>query len=75
MTKLTRFVGTCLLLVSTATVALAGETLGAGLPSPPPPAECTENCTPNETTLLQPDASVTADVVNVIVIWLVESIR
>ena len=80
MTKLTQFLGTCLLVVSMATVSWAGETQGGALPSPPPPsaesttAECTTNCTNSQTTPAA-DATVDpADVVNVLVTWLVESI-
>ena len=77
MTKLAQFLGTCLLVVSMATVGRAdgGVTQGPGLPSPAPlPAECTTNCTNSQTTPA-PDATVdTVDVVNVLVTWLVESI-
>ena len=76
MSKLKLFVGTCLLVVSMATASWASETQGPALPSPPPPpAECTTNCTNGQTTLPAPDATVDAvDVVNVLVTWLVESI-
>jgi len=76
MTKITQLLGTCLLVVSRATVSWAGETQGPSLPSPPPPpTECTTNCTNSQTTLPVPDATVdTVDVVNVLVTWLVESI-
>jgi hypothetical protein len=78
MTKLAQFLGTCLLIASMATVGWAdgGETHGSGLASPPPPpAECTTNCTSSPITLPVSDASVnTTDVVNVLVTWLVDSI-
>ena len=76
MTKLARFVGTCLLIVSMAAVCWAGEVPGVGLPSPPsPPAECTTDCTGTETVSPAPDAPVnTADLMNVLVTWLVQSI-
>jgi hypothetical protein len=75
MSKLKQFAGTCLLVVSMAAVTWAdgGSTLGPGLTSPLPP-ECTTNCTNSQTTPPAPDATVTVDVVNVLVIWLVESI-
>jgi hypothetical protein len=77
MTNLRRLVGTGLLVLSMATVGWAGETLGGNLPAsaPPPAAESTTDNATNVTTLSQPDASVTtADAVNVLVIWLIESI-
>jgi len=83
MTKLTQFLGTCLLVGSMATVSWAGETQGGGLPSPPPPptaaatvdTQCTTNCTSSQTTSPAADATVdTFDVVNLLVTWLVESI-
>ena len=82
MTKLTQFLGTCLLVGSMATVSWAGETQGPGLSSPAPPptaaatvdTECTTNCTNSQTTPAV-DATVDpVDVVNVLVTWLVESI-
>jgi hypothetical protein len=76
MTKLSQFLSTALLVVSMATVTWAGDTQGPALPSPPPPpAECTTNCTNSQTTLPAPDPTVdTVDVVNVLVTWLVASI-
>jgi len=77
MTKLTRFGCIGLLIVSMAAACWASETSGSGLPSPPPPpaAECTTDCTATETAPAAPDASVsTADVMNVLVTWLVQSI-
>jgi hypothetical protein len=79
MTKLSRFLGTCLLIGSMTTVAWAdgGETQGSGggpvAPPSPPPAEST---TDGATTLTSAqDASATSsEVVNVLVTWLVESI-
>ena len=78
MSKLKQFAGICLLVVSIAAVGRAdgGVTQGPALPSPPPPpAECTTNCTSSQGTLPAPDATVdTVDMANVLVTWLVESI-
>jgi hypothetical protein len=77
MSKPKQVVGTCLLIMSMATVSWAdgGITQGPNLPSPPPPADCTTNCTNSQTTPPAPDATVdTIDVVNMFVTWLVESI-
>lgn len=76
MTKIARFLGTCLLIGSMTTVAWAdgGETQGTGLACPSPtPAESTIDSTSPLT--LEQDASATsAEVVNVLVTWLVQSI-
>jgi hypothetical protein len=75
MTKTARFLGTCLLIGSMTTVAWAdgGETAGVGLASPSPtPAESTTDSTSPLTSVQ--DASVTDDVVNELVTWLVESV-
>lgn len=77
MTNLRRLVGTFLLVLSIAVVGWAdgGETEGGNGPTPPPPATQGATDCMSETTLLQPDASVTTDdVASVLVIWLVESI-
>ena len=77
MSKLKHFAGTCLLVVSMAAVTWAdgGQTLGPSLTPPlTPSAECTTNCTNSQTILPVSDDSATADVVNVFVTWLVESI-
>src|SRR5439155_7812633 len=74
MTNLRRLVSTFLLVLSMAVIGWAdgGETQGGNGPTPPPPAtQGATDCTTSETTLLQPDASVTTDdVANVLVIWL-----
>ncbi|MDX6444195.1 MAG: hypothetical protein QOH71_1269 [Blastocatellia bacterium] len=76
MTKTARFLGTCLLIGSMTTVVWAdgGETHGGGLASPSPtPVETTTDSTSPLT--LEQDASATsAEVVNVLVTWLVQSI-
>jgi hypothetical protein len=74
MTKLKRFVGSALLIISLAVVTWAdgGETHGPAL-TPPPPPECTTDCTSTEITL--PSAELAADdVVMVLVTCLVGSI-
>jgi hypothetical protein len=77
MTKVIRFLATCLLVVSLTAVALAdgGETQGPGLAPPQPPTtECTTDCTDNETPCPVPEPSVdVSDVVDVLVTWLVQS--
>jgi hypothetical protein len=75
MTKIAQFLGSCLLVVSMATVAWAGETLGTGMasPSPTPSPEATTYAT----SMLAPvqDASVIpAEAVSALVSWLVEAI-
>ena len=75
MTKIARFLGTCLLIGSMTTFAWAdgGETGGVGLAAPSPtPAESTTDSMSPQTSVQ--DASVTDDVVDVLVTWLVESI-
>ena len=75
MTKLSRFLGACLLIGSMTTVAWAdgGETHGPALACPAPsPAESTTDSTSPLTSVQ--DASATAEVVNVLVTWLVQSI-
>jgi hypothetical protein len=78
MTKVTRSISTCLLALSLATVALAdgGETHGSGLASPPPPpTECVTPCTSTEPSYPVQDPSLnSADLADVIVSWLAESI-
>jgi hypothetical protein len=49
MSKLTRFFGTCVLVVSLSGIAFAGDTLTPPVP-PPPPAECTSESTGTEAT-------------------------
>jgi hypothetical protein len=75
MTKTARFLGTCLLIGSMTTVAWAdgGETPGSGLASPSPtPAESTTDSTSPLTSLQ--DATVTSEVLSVLVTWFVQSI-
>ena len=73
MTKIARFLGTCLLIGSMATAAWAGETPGTGLPSPAPPAESPTDC-PSTLPSVQDASDTTTDVINVLVTWLVESV-
>ena len=77
MTKVIRFLATCLLVVSLAAVALAegGETQGPGLAPPQPPTtECTADCNGNEASCPEPEPWVDAsEVANVFVTWLVQS--
>jgi hypothetical protein len=77
MTKVIRFLATCLLVVSLAAVAFAdgGETHGPGLTPPQPTTtECTTDCT-GDASYPVPNASVDAsDVANVFVTWLLQSV-
>src|SRR6267154_1644591 len=52
MTKLTRFFGTCVLVVSLSGVALAGDVLTPPAP-PPPPAQLSSSCPGTEAPALQ----------------------
>jgi hypothetical protein len=72
MTKKSRFLGTCLLIGTMATVAWAGEIPGTGSPSPEPTPPAETNST--STLASVQDASATAEVVNVLITWLVETI-
>jgi hypothetical protein len=56
MTKLTRFFGTCLLVVSLFSVALGGDTLTPPV-APPPPAECVSDCPGTEASAPQQSGS------------------
>jgi hypothetical protein len=76
MTKLSRFLGTCLLIVSMATAAWAdgGETLGGGLTSnAPPPTEDIMDGTSSVTSVQDSSANST-EVRNVFISWLVDSV-
>ena len=79
MTKIARFLGTCLLIGSMTAVAWAdgGETPGTGggplAPPSPPPAESTTGST-SPLTSVQDASATSAEVVNVLITWLVESI-
>lgn len=79
MTKLSRFLGTCLLIGSMTTVAWAdgGETHGSGggpvAPQSPPPAESTTDST-SPLTSVQDASATSAELINVLVTWLVDSI-
>jgi hypothetical protein len=76
MTKIARFLGTCLLIGSMTMVAWAdgGETHGSGLAAPSPtPAESPTDPT-SPLTLVQDASATSAEVVNVLVTWLVQSI-
>ena len=80
MTKLARFLGTCLLIGSMATVAWAdgGETQGSGGgPGLATPAPITAETTTDGTTTpasVQDASANLSEVVNVLLTWLVESI-
>lgn len=76
MTKLGRFLGTCLLIGSMANLVWAdgGETHGGGLvPTDPPPTEIAMN---SASTLasVHNSAANSAEAVNVFITWLVDSI-
>jgi len=75
MSKLTRFLATCLLVTSMSVVALAdGNTQTPGM-APPAPTDCTENCPVTDATAPAPDAStVVVDEMGMLVTCLVESI-
>jgi hypothetical protein len=76
MTKIARFLGTCLLIGSMSMLAWAdgGETHGSGLASPSPtPVETTTDST-SPLTLVEDASDNSAEVVNVLVTWLVQSI-
>lgn len=77
MTKLTRFFGTCVLVVSLFGVALAGDILTPPV-APPPPAECSSDCPATEAAAPAqpaPDSSVyVAEAAEMFAEWLVASI-
>lgn len=76
MTKTARFFGTCLLigLMTTVVWADGGETPGTGLASPSPtPAGSTSDST-SPLTLVQDASATSAEMVNVLVTLLVQSI-
>ena len=52
MTKLTRFFGTCVLVVSLSGVALAGDIMTPPAP-PPPPSQLSSSCPGTEAPALQ----------------------
>ena len=77
MTKLTRFFGTCILVVSLCGVALAGDVMSPPV-APPPPVECSSDCpgtgaaAPAQSA---PDSSVdVAGAAEMLANWLVASI-
>ena len=77
MTNLKRLVAICILTVSSFGVALAdgGETQGVPGAVPPPPTECTANCSSTATT--SPAQNPSVDIVSVtaiLVTWLAQSI-
>jgi hypothetical protein len=57
MTKLTRFLATCVLVVSVFGAALAdgGQTQGPNSTSPTPPLECSQGCEDSVTSASEPD--------------------
>ena len=76
MTKVSRFLGTCLLIGSMATAAWAdgGETQGGGLtPTDPPPTESMIDGTSTLTSVQDSSANST-EVVTVLITWLVDSV-
>lgn len=80
MTKTARFLGTCLLIGSMATLAWAdgGETQGTGggpgfAPPSPTPAESTTDST-SPLTSVQDASAPSVEVMDVLVTWLVQSI-
>ena len=82
MTKLTRFFGTCLLVVSLSAVALAdgdgGATQGPPAPVPPPSAECVAEYSGTEASApAQPAQDSSVDILmagDMLANWLVMSI-
>lgn len=75
MTKIAQFLGSCLLVVSMATVAWGGETLGTGLPSPGPIPEVTPTAPLSTTPVPAEDIPApTADSMSALVSWLVAAI-
>ncbi|MDX6384267.1 MAG: hypothetical protein QOK48_1840 [Blastocatellia bacterium] len=76
MTKVSRFLGICLLIGSMATAAWAdgGETLGGGLtPTDPPSTQIIMDGTSSVTSVQDSSANST-EVVNVFITWLVDSV-
>jgi hypothetical protein len=74
MSKLTRFLGTCLLIASISTVAFAdgGSTQGPPAPPPPPPGQCVADSTGQDAST-QPTQESSVDVataVDMLANWL-----
>jgi hypothetical protein len=78
MTKLTRFFGTCVLVVSLSGVALAGDVMTPPV-APPPPFGSSSNCPGTEAPALQqPGQDLSGDLVtamDTLASWLVASIQ
>jgi hypothetical protein len=75
MTKLTRFVGACVLVVAVSGIALAGDVLTPPVASPPP-AECTSDCPETKVPAQQqPDLGGYIVTATDLAAWLVASIQ
>jgi hypothetical protein len=75
MTRILRFLGSCLLIGSMATFAWAGETPGTGLPSPAPIPSVTPTAPMSTTPVpVQDIPAPTADSMSALVSWLFETI-
>jgi hypothetical protein len=77
MTKLTRFFGTCVLVVSLSGAALAGDTMTPPAP-PPPPLQISSNGGTEAPALQQPGQDLNGDLVtalDTLASWLVASIQ
>jgi hypothetical protein len=76
MTKLSRFFGTCVLVISLSGAALAGDVM---TPPAPPPSQLSSNCPGTEAPALQqPGQDLSGDLVTAIdtlASWLVASIQ
>ncbi len=78
MTKLTRFVGTCVLVVSLSGVALAGDIMTP--PAPPPPPSQLSSCCPGTaaSALQQPGQDLSGDLLTAmdkLASWFVATIQ
>ena len=76
MTKLTRLIGVCLLVVSLSAVTLAEGGATQGPPAPPPPPECVSEGTDAlaSTQPVQDSSVVFGDSVETLTNWLIASI-
>ena len=78
MTKLTRFVGTCVLVVSLSGVALAGDVMTPPAPPPPPSQLSSDGPGTEAPALPQPGQDLSGDLVtamNTLASWLMASIQ